>query len=218
MMRKRAVVVVGALGLFFGVAFARPAAAQERDEGWQTATTITMLGAAGTQLLMPRIFYSDPEVTVGWKARWHVSVLAPVMTLTALAVLNEHALKDGFEGHRPGCNEMTQGGPGCETYGMLSTHSFGAFAGLGHGTAVFLVDTLKWSNGRVNVGSLVGNVALPLVLSTVTAIGRSAGDWEDSGQIIAGGGAGLISGFAMGFLYASMQRPECGYTGALVCW
>lgn len=217
-MRKKAVVAAGAVGLSFAVAFPRSAAAQERDEGWETATTITMLGSAGTQLLMPRIFYSDPEVTVGWKARWHVSVLAPVMTLTALAVLNEHGLKDSFEGFRPGCNETNQGGPGCETFGMLSTHSFGAFAGLGHGTAVFLVDTLKWSNGRVNVGSLVGNIGVPLVLSTITAVGRSAGDWEDTGQIVAGGGAGLLSGFAMGFLYASLQRPECGYTGSLICW
>jgi hypothetical protein len=198
-----------------------PAQAQnapERNETWQTVTTITMLSAAGTQLLMPRIFYSDPEVTVGWKTRWHVSVLAPVMTLTALTAFNEYVLKDEFEGFRPGCNENNQGGPNCETFGQLSTHSFAAMSALGHGTAVFLVDTIKWSNGKFNAGSLIGNVALPLVLGTVTLVGRSAGDYETGGQVILGGAGGLVSGFALGAMYSLMQRPECGYTGALLCW
>ena len=35
---------------------------------------------------MPRVFYADPEVTVGWKARWHVSVLAPIVTSGNTAV------------------------------------------------------------------------------------------------------------------------------------
>jgi hypothetical protein len=52
-----------------------------RDQTWETVTSITMVAGAATELLMPRLFYSDPEVTVGWKARWHVSVLAPAMTL-----------------------------------------------------------------------------------------------------------------------------------------
>jgi len=193
-------------------------AAPERSSGWRTATTITAVGALGTQLLMPRVFYSDPEVTVGWKARWHVSVLAPIMTLTSLALLNEYGLKDGFEGYRPGCDASNQGGPGCQTYGMLSTHSFAAFSGLGQGTAVFLVDTFKWSGGRFNVGSFAGNVFAPLVLATITGIGRSSGNFETGGQIVAGGGIGLASGLVTGAVYALMQRPECGYTGSLVCW
>ena len=89
-----------------------------------------MVASAGTQLLMPRVFYSDPEVTVGWKARWHVSVLAPVMTLTALAVLNEHALKDSFEGFRPGCNALVQA---CRENGEALVH---------HGQDFALVRTL----------------------------------------------------------------------------
>jgi hypothetical protein len=189
-----------------------------RNHDWQTVTTITMLGAAGTQLFMPRIFYSDPEVTVGWKARWHVSVLAPVMTLTGLTLLNEYALKDSFKGFRPGCDETNRGVPGCGSYGLLSSHTFAAFAALGHGTAVFLVDTTKWSGGRFNAGAFVGNVALPLVLSTFTAVGRDAGNYERSGQVIWGGVGGLVSGFATGAVYALMQRPECGYTGSLICW
>ena len=74
----------------------------KRDVAWQTITGITLGVGAASQLLMPRIFYADPEVTVGWKARWHVSALAPVMTLSMIAVLNEYvgsvelAVDDGF--------------------------------------------------------------------------------------------------------------------------
>lgn len=200
--------------------FSLPAAAQvpERSQTWDDVTLATTLVAGGTQLLMPRVFYSSPEATVGWKARWHVSVLAPVMTLTTLALLNEYEFKDAFEGHRPGCNESIQGGPGCESYGMPSTHSFGSAAALGHGTAVFLVDTIKYSGGRFHFGAFAGNVILPLALTGVTIAGRRAGDWENWGQIAVGAGAGLVSGAAMGLLYSVLQPPECGYSGSLICW
>jgi hypothetical protein len=208
-----------AIVIFVSVSGAASAqSAPERSSAWSTATTITAVGALGTQLLMPRVFYADPEVTVGWKARWHVSVLAPIMTLTSLTLLNEYGLKDGFEGFRPGCDEANQGGPGCETYGMASTHSFAAFSALGQGTATFLVDTFKWSDGRFNVGAFAGQVFVPLVLSTITGIGRSSGNFETGGQILAGGGLGLASGLLTGATYALLQRPECGYTGSLVCW
>jgi hypothetical protein len=201
----------------------RDAAAQvspvpERDRTWQTVTGITLATGAATQLLMPRVFYSDPEVTVGWRARWHVSVLAPVMTLTALTVLNEVAIKDAFEGHRPGCDETNQGLPNCETYGMPSTHAFGSMAALGHGTAVFLFDTFSWSQGRVNGYALAGNVALPFVLGAITVVGRGVGNHESAGQIAVGGVSGLAFGFLTGMAYSLMQRPECGYTGSLICW
>src|SRR6187402_2042184 len=79
-----------------------PAHAQavERSESWETATNILTISSIGVQLLMPRVFYSDPEVTVGWKARWHVSVLAPSMTLFALSMANEAYLKDEFKSLR----------------------------------------------------------------------------------------------------------------------
>src|SRR6187549_4129022 len=88
-----------------------PAHAQEleRSQGWKTATNILTLSSLGVQLLMPRVFYSDPEVTVGWKARWHASVLAPSMTLIAIGLANEQFLKDKFKGHRPGCDDMSHG-------------------------------------------------------------------------------------------------------------
>lgn len=200
---------------------ARPALAQtapERDGNWGTVSTLSLLVGAGTEMLMPRVFYADPEVTVGWKARWHVSVLAPSMTLLGLSMLNEYALKDAFQGYRPDCDEATQGGPGCRTYGMMSSHSFGGFAALGQGVAVFLFDTTKWSQGRLNAGALVGHVAVPLVAASLTAVGRGVGNWESTGQVLLGGGAGLLSGFLMGAAYSLMQRPECGYTGSLICW
>ena len=114
------------------------------------------LSAAGFELLMPRVFYSDPEVTAGWKARWHLSALAPIMTMTTITLFNEVKLKDEFAANRPGCDETNQGLPGCTSFGMLSSHAFLAFGALGHGTGVFLVDTMKWSDGRVNAGALAG--------------------------------------------------------------
>src|SRR5688500_8691358 len=41
----------------------------ERSDGWNRATNIMAFSSAALQVLMPRVFYSDPEVTVGWKAR-----------------------------------------------------------------------------------------------------------------------------------------------------
>ena len=197
-----------------------PAHAQDtqRSEGWKSATNILTLSSLGVQLLMPRVFYSDPEVTVGWKARWHVSVLAPSMTLLTIGLLNEQFLKDSFEGYRPGCNEMNQGGPGCTDFGMLSTHSYLVGSALGHGLGVFLVDTVKWSNGRLNGGALAMNVGVPAVLAVITTVGRSAGNWETGGQAWGSAGIGAVVGLGLGTLYALAQRPECGYGGDLICW
>lgn len=200
-----------------------PAAAQEfsapeRSNGWRTATTVTALSALGVELLMPRVFYSDPEVVVGWKARWHLSVLAPTMTLTTLALFNESVLKDEIGGHRPGCSEETQGESGCDSYGMLSTHSFAASSAFGQGLGVFLIDTLKWSDGQFNFGSFAMNAAVPGALAVITTAGRAAGNWETAGQAWGSAGIGLLTGFGMGALYAVTQRPECGYSGSLICW
>lgn len=188
-----------------------------RDSTWNTVTNVTVIAATATSVLMPRIFYSDPEVTVGWKTRWHLSVLAPVMTQMGLTMLNEYQLKDAFKGARPGCGDNL-GSPGCTSYGMMSSHAYAGFAALGHGAAVFLFDTTKYSGGRINGGALAGHVVAPFVLGLITAIGRSAGNWETSGQIIAGGAAGLGLGFLTGMTYSLMQRPACGYSGALICW
>jgi hypothetical protein len=199
---------------------ASPARAQdtERDEGWKTATNILTVSSLGVQLLMPRIFYSDPEVTVGWKARWHVSVLAPSMTLIAAGLANEQFLKDAFEGYRPGCSELNQGTPGCTSFGMMSTHSYLVGSALGQGLGVFLVDTIKWSGGRLNGGSLAMNVGVPAALGVITTVGRTAGNWETGGQAWGSAGIGLVLGLGLGALYAAAQRPECGYGGDLICW
>jgi hypothetical protein len=207
----------------FVLLVASPARAQtspppNRDQGWGTATTATMVTAGAVQLLMPRIFYSDPETTVGWKARWHVSQLAPVMTLATLAVVNEYALKTALSDPRPGCDASNAGGPGCETFGGPSTHAFAATSAFGHGTAVWLFDMLKWSDGRFNAGSFVGNVAVPLILAGVTDVGRGVGNWESTGQVVEGSLLGLGFGFLVGMTYSLMARPECGYTGNLICW
>lgn len=217
-MRKRlALGLAAAVSLTAGSASAQTPT-PSRDDTWGTVSTITAVGSLATEALMPRIFYSDPEVTVGWKARWHVSSLAPVLTLTSLTLFNEFVLKDSFEAYRPGCDETNQGGPNCQSFGSPSSHSFAAFSGLGHGAAVFLFDTTKWSNGRFNGGSFAGHVAVPAVFSLITAIGRGAGDFNSADQIVIGGGMGLGFGFLTGMTYALMARPECGYSGAMVCW
>jgi hypothetical protein len=190
----------------------------ERSDAWSKATNITALSAMGLVLVMPRVFYSDPEVTVGWKARWHLSVLAPSMTLAALALANESALKDEFKGNRPGCKEEDFGQPGCTSYGMFSTPTFAAFSAFGQGAGIFLVDTLKWSGGRFNFGPFMGDVAAPAILAVVTGVGRGAGNWEDGGQVWGSAAVSFALGMGLGTLYAATQRPECGYTGSLICW
>ena len=207
-----------AVSFWLGSASAQQTPQPDRSAPWQTGTSITTVAAMSTQVLMPRVFYSEPETTVGWRARWHVSDLAPTMTLTALTLLNEYSLKDAIGSYRPGCDQTNQGAGHCSDYQSLSSHSFAAFAAFGHGTAVFLVDTMKWSDGRLNAGSLTGNVVVPVLLASVTAVGRSAGNWESTGTVILSSGVGLAFGALTGLTYALLQRPGCGYTGDLICW
>lgn len=190
----------------------------ERSDGWGTVSTVTMVAGAATTALMPRIFYADPETTAGWKARWHVSVLAPSLLNVTLTLLNEHALKDAIRSHRPGCDETNFGTGRCQDFGSLSSHSYLSFAALGQGTATFLVDTIKWSEGKFHAGAFVGHVAFPLAFAGVTAVGRAAGNWEEPGTVVLSSVTGLVLGGLTGLTYSLMQRPECGYTGSLLCW
>ncbi|GAC1359899.1 MAG: hypothetical protein NVSMB47_12630 [Polyangiales bacterium] len=190
-----------------------------RDKAWKNVTGVAVIVGGATQLLMPRVFYPEPEVTVGWKARWHLSVLAPVMTITTLALINEYQLKDTIKGYRPNCDDTNQGMvAGCYDYGAPSTHTFAAFSALGHGLGVFMVDTFKWNDGRVNAFSVIGNIGVPLISSVLTFVGRGVGNWEKPGQNLSGGLLGLGTGLVLGTLYAELQRPECGYSGSLICW
>ncbi|KYG07445.1 hypothetical protein BE21_02355 [Sorangium cellulosum] len=177
--------------------------------------------------LMPRVYYSDPEATVGWKGRWHFSVLAPAMTLTALTLLVDLPIKDAIESTRPGCevDETTAAvsGSGCESFGGPSTHAFASWGATGAGTGIFLVDTFRYSSGRFNAGGFIGNVAFPLTASVVTSIARGVAPGtkeahENAGQIAIGGVTGFLSGLAVGTAYAMFQRPNCGYGNALFCW
>lgn len=212
---RRTSALLAFLACLFG---ATPANAQDRNETWGGVSTATSLTALGTALLMPRVFYSSPEATVGWKARWHVSVLAPMMTQTTVALVNELALKKAFKEPRPGCDSTGEGITDCETYALFSTQSYVAGASLGQGVAVFLFDTLKYSGGKVHFGSLTGHVLVPLVLTGVTVGGRAAGEYENFGQSIASAGVGLGMGLIMGVVYGALQEPECGYSGSLICW
>jgi hypothetical protein len=190
----------------------------ERSEAWNDATNVLAISAGAVELVMPRVFYSDPEVTAGWKGRWHLSVLAPAMTLATVTLFNEVVLKDSFEGALPGCDDTNASDPRCRSYGFMSSQAFGAFAAAGQGTGIFIADTAKWSHGNFNAGALVGHVAVPVILGAITTVGRTAGNLETGGQAWGSAGIGFVSGLGMGLLYGLMQRPECGYTGSLVCW
>ena len=222
--RRRAAGLSAAMFVLLTTVGAKNAAAQAgpppfRSQTWKNVTGAAVLVSAGTALLMPRVFYPDSEVTVGWHARWHISVLAPVMTLTALSLINEYQLKSTIKGFRPNCDDANQGlVEGCTDFGEPSTHTFAAFSALGHGVGVFIVDTTKWSDGRINAASAIGNIGVPLVASIITYVGRGVGNWEKPGSNVLGGAMGLGTGFLLGTMYALMQRPECGYTGGLICW
>lgn len=201
-----------------GTASAQATPPPERDRTWAGVTNATAAAAVGIGILMPRVFYPSSEVTVGWKARWHVSVLAPMMTYATLALVNEVSLKEGIASHRPGCDDTNFGGRNCNTYGGPSSHAFVAGSTLGHGIAVFLFDTTKWSDGRANAIGAIGHIAVPLILGGINVIGRSSGNFENGGQLVAGGTLGLATGFLLGMTYSLMARPECGYSGSLICW
>lgn len=212
----RASALILAVFLYSGAAVAQESSA--RDAGWGDASTVTAIAAGAGALLMPRVYYSSPEATVGWKARWHVSVLAPVMTQATLALANETSFKGAFADPRPGCTATGPGRTNCETFGLFSTQSYAATAALGQGAAIFLVDTLKYSGGRFHFGSFAGHVLFPLVMSGVTVGGRLAGNHESAGQVFGSLGVGILSGALMGVMYSFMQEPECGYSGNLICW
>lgn len=198
-----------------------------RDENWGTVSNITTAIGAGTVFLMPRVYYSSPEATVGWKARWHLSVLAPAMTLTVATLFVNGPVRNGIESTRPGCtlDETNVAYPdsGCESFGGPSTQSFASWSATGAGLGIFLVDTLKYSDGRFSVPGFIGNFALPLTASVITSVGRSVEPtgtfaYEDVGQNFAGLLPGFFSGLLVGITYAMFQPPNCGYGDKIFCW
>lgn len=197
-----------------------PARAQdvERDETWGTVSSIATVSAVASQVLIPRIFYSAPSVTVGWRARWHVSAMAPVGAHLGLVMLNEDVLKPAIGDFRPGCDDTTTALPECQSFGMVSSHAFSSFAALGNGVGVFLFDTIEWSDGQFSGGAFAGHVVFPLLMAGASAASRGIGNYETGEQIIAGASSGLVIGFLTGMTYSLMQTPECGYSGSLICW
>jgi hypothetical protein len=233
---RETIVAAGFLTALGGVLLSpREAAAQpvvphvERNGTWDVVSNVTMVVGAGIVTLMPRVYYNDPEATVGWKGRWHFSMLAPVLSMTALTLLMDGPVRNGVKGNRPGCqpdwSAAALAGSGCESYGMMSTQSYAAWGATGMGTTVFLVDTLKYSNGKFNAGSFVGNLAVPLVLSVFTSAGRAADPGgitvfprETVPQIALGAVTGFATGALLGLAYTFFQRPNCGYGNNIVCW
>ena len=63
--------MLGMVGLASGLLVSDPALAQpERDQAWDTVSTVTLATSAGLQLVMPRVAYFETETTVGFKPRW----------------------------------------------------------------------------------------------------------------------------------------------------
>jgi len=220
-------------GAFAVVAMPRDAHAQavppaaERNTDWELASTISMVIGVSTVTLMPRVYYSDPEATVGWKARWHISQLAPALFLTAATLFLEFPLKNLIEGTRPGCTvEETEAGfngSNCESYGMVSTHSFAAWSAAGSGLGIWIGDTFIYSDSKFNAGSFIGNVVVPISAAVVTSVGRGVGPgdadpYETPEQILLGFGIGAAVGFGVGIAYAILQEPNCGYGNNVICW
>ncbi|MBX3231399.1 MAG: hypothetical protein KIT84_10675 [Labilithrix sp.] len=223
-MKVRAL-VLGAAALSCALLAPKSARAQalpppDRSAGWEATSTVAMAIGMGSQVLMPRLYWSDTEVTIGWKARWHASVLAPTMFLLTTAMFNELVVKPEITSYRPGCGTSNPGAPGCTTFGMPSTHTFVAFSALGHGTGLFLVDTFKWNDGRIHGGSIAGHLGLPLLAAGLTIAGRVAGtpSQEHGDQALVGGAFGLVFGVLAGGAYALFQRPECPYGAGVICW
>ena len=226
--REKVVVAAGSLTVAACLLAPREAAAQvRRDENWGTVSHIGLALGASAVFLMPRVYYSDPEATVGWKGRWHVSMLAPAMTFTAITLLVEVPIKSAIESPRPGCGvDLTSAdvtGSDCETFGGPSTHMFASWGSTGAGLGIFLVDTFRYSDSRFSVPGFIGNVAFPLTASIFTTIGRAVAPgtseaYEDAGQLFAGGLPGFFIGMGIGAAYAALQRPNCGYGNAIICW
>jgi hypothetical protein len=234
-MRIRGTVVAAGIcgGVAFGLLAPSEAAAQVvapsavRDENWDTVSNITMVVGAATVALMPRVYYNDPDSTVGWKARWHISQLAPAMTLTVATLLVDTPIRNAIESTRPGCtlDETNVAFPdsNCESFGGPSTQAFASWSATGAGVGIFLMDTFNYSDGKFSVPAFIGNVVVPLSLSIITSIGRSVepGDaeaFEDGGQNVAGVFPGLGTGLVVGLIYAGLQRPNCGYGNNIFCW
>jgi hypothetical protein len=193
-----------------------------------TMSNVTMVLGASIVTLMPRIYYNDPEATVGWKARWHISMLAPALSLTALTFFVDGPIRGWIQSPRPGCTAdqtaLSLPGSDCFTYGMPSSQSFASWGSTGAGTAIFLVDTFKYSQGKFHAGSFVGNVGVPLVLSVLTSVGRGVSTSqglnpaETPMQVVVGTLSGFVTGALLGVGYSFLQRPNCGYGNSVVCW
>ena len=198
----------------------------ERDSNWQTVSTATMAVSVASVALMPRVYYSSPDSTVGWKARWHMSSLAPAMTLTGITLLVDGPIKQAIGGPRPGCNldqtNFALPDSGCESFGSPSTHAFASWGATGAGLGVFLVDTVKHSDGKFSFPSFLGNVAVPFASSVVSSVARSQDGSgtgaENTKQVVTGALTGAATGALLGLGYAMFQEPDCGYSGALFCW
>jgi len=198
----------------------------ERDTNWDAVSSVTMMIGVTTVSLMPRVYYSSPDATVGWKARWHVSALAPIMSMTGITLLVDGPIRDAIESTKDGCSlDQTLArlpDSGCETFGGPSTHAFASWGAAGAGITIFLVDTLKYSDMKFSVPSFIGNIILPTSMAILSSVARSADGYglgpEITGQVIAGALPGLGIGALLGLGYSFMQEPNCGYGGSIVCW
>jgi hypothetical protein len=228
---RETIVAAGFLSITAAVLAPREAAAQstpptpKRDANWDIVSNVSMVVSAATVTLMPRIYYNDPEATVGWKGRWHFSMLAPAMTMTALTLMVDLPIRNAIKSPRPGCeiDQTLYPLTNCASYGGPSTQAYASWGTTGAGTGIFLVDTFKYSASRFNVPSFIFNVIFPLSLSVLTTVGRAVQpgtslSYEGGGQIAAGALTGFASGIIVGGAYALLQRPACPYGNSIICW
>ncbi len=199
----------------------------QRDRNWEIISHVGMGVSATSVFFTPRVYFSDPESTVGWKGRWHFSMFAPAATMTALTFVVDGPIRRAMESTRPGCTyDQTLASlpeSNCESFGGPSTHAFASWGATGVGIGIFAVDTFKYSKGKFSGGSFIGNVLIPFSASLATSIGRTVEPgnsqaFENTQQVAIGAAAGLVTGAVVGASYAIFQRPNCGYGDALFCW
>ena len=205
------------------VLFAVPARAwaddpSARSAPWQTATTITAVAAMGSQVLMPRVFFSDPNVTVGWKARWHVSVLAPAMTLTALAFLNESAVKGGSRLLSPGVQREQRGDRKLSRLRLPLLPGVRSLVGVcarDGGLRDRHAEVERRPTERGGVRGRCGAASRSCRADRRRSGGGKLGR-PRSGSSFERGGPGVRS--RHGDRVSLLARPECPYGSGLICW
>ena len=212
----------------------------ERDKTWKSLSDAFLVAGASSVFLTPRFYFDSKErPSPSWHGAWHISSITPAVAMVGLTLLVEFPIKDELESPRPGCSVaqtlVRANARNCATFGGPSTHAFASWGATGAGLGIFLVDTLKYSDGKVSAPAFLGQVAIPFAASILVSVGRGVDlnndtytegipnpitlqPFESRGQILAGALHGFLGGLTVGVAYAMLRPPSCGSANAVFCW